>query len=53
MIVYLLDSPYACGAVWVQDGIIRKAAPIYRRLIGQRLEQVLRAKGYSAVELRP
>lgn len=43
----LVKSRYACAGVGVDsEGIIRDAAPIYRKLIGQRLDDILRHKGY-------
>lgn len=38
--LYQIDSGYACAGVFVKDGIIVYAAPIFRKLIGQRLDTV-------------
>ena len=38
---YQLRTPFACGGVQVKQGRICETAPIFRRLRGQRLEDVL------------
>lgn len=38
--LYQIDSGYACAGVLVLNGVIFKAAPIFRRLIGQRIASV-------------
>ena len=38
--LYQIDSGYAVAGVHVRDGIIVYAASVFRKLIGQRIEDV-------------
>jgi hypothetical protein len=50
---YWLDAGFGCGGVGVDAaGIIREAAPIFRRLVGQALKAVVARGRYRAERLR-
>lgn len=38
--LWQIDAGYACGGVFVRDGVIVDAAPIFRKLVGQRIASV-------------
>ena len=38
----LIDSGYACAGVEIKDRVIINAAPIFKKLIGQKIDNVLK-----------
>lgn len=42
-----LDTGWGCGGVATVDGRITAAAPIFRKLLGQHLETVVKKGGYK------
>lgn len=40
MTLYWIDTAWACGGIVVEAGMIISGAPIFRRLVGQRFEDV-------------
>lgn len=37
ILFYQLDTGWACGGIFVREGRVTGGAPIFRRLIGQKL----------------
>jgi len=37
---YLYDSGYACALLIVRDGVVIDAAPIFRKMIGWRVDRL-------------
>jgi hypothetical protein len=53
MTLWQLDTLWGCGGVWVDDaGRIVDGAPIFRRLLGQRLDIVIQRGRYHAVQVK-
>uniref|UniRef100_A0A6M3LG05 Uncharacterized protein n=1 Tax=viral metagenome TaxID=1070528 RepID=A0A6M3LG05_9ZZZZ len=38
---YQIDMPYACAGITVTDGIVTDTAPIFRWMIGKRIDFIL------------
>jgi hypothetical protein len=48
---YWLNTGWATGGVIVEDGIIIDGAPIFRKLIGQKLVDVMTKGTYNAQQV--
>lgn len=40
--IYWIYTKWACGGIKVEKGIVVSGAPIFKRLIGQRLQELQR-----------
>ena len=52
--MFYVSLPYACAGVEVKDGVVTRAAPIFRWMIGKRWNSMRRwaeRKGAEIVEL--
>lgn len=47
---YQLTTPWACGGIAVVGGVVVEGAPIFRKLIRQRLDRLI-ASGYRVHRL--
>lgn len=51
LLSYSLDTRWACGLISVSNGIIvQPVAPIFKRFIGQRIDDV--KKSYNVIQLK-
>ena len=51
MTLYWIDTRWACGGIYAQDGIVKSGAPIFRKFIGQRIQDLSRS--YKIMEVKP
>lgn len=50
---YWLSAPWATGAVWVRSGVIVDTIKIFRKLKGQRFNEVVKRGKYQYKKLTP
>lgn len=49
--LYLLETRWACGGIAVSGGVIITAAPIFKKLLGARLDSI--TKRYKVTRINP